>query len=291
MAVNKTKTSFSFDIKQELLFPYSKWTTNQKKELIKGIIFSVGLVNTENNTTTLKFSNPWVSQKVKNIFKQISVKTSFVSTNKNWIVISNNDLILDLKINDPAAFFAGVFIGSGSISTITSSSYHLEIHTKNEKYKDLMLKKLSKHFSFSVIVRKNTYFLYIKKVQEISDFLAAIQAHKNYLIFATKKIDRDYYNFENRLINLEISNSKKVVNLNEDIRKNLSYIKEHHLTSAFSEEQLYFYEFKLKNMSLSLSATSEKLKEFGINISKSGLNHWIIKLKKVVETNEENMKE
>ncbi|SYV97772.1 Uncharacterized protein conserved in bacteria, partial [Mycoplasmopsis edwardii] len=76
-------------------------------------------------------------------------------------------------------FFSGVFVGSGSISNKESTSYHLEISTLSEEKSQLIKEKLNSYeFNFHILKKQKRHILYIKKVDELLDFLSAIGAKK-----------------------------------------------------------------------------------------------------------------
>ena len=75
--------------------------------------------------------------------------------------------------------------------------------------------------------------------------------------------------------------------INIIFKENSQYILDHKLQSRFKPLELEFYEFKRKNEFLSLAQLSEEFcKNKNVKITKSGLNHWLIKLRTVCEENE-----
>ena len=128
---------------------------------------------------------------------------------------------------------------------------------------------------------------FLKKNELISDFLQIIGANKSYFNFIDSIIERDFKNQITRIFNLDVHNQNRLVDSNIIFKENYQYILDHKLQSRFKPLELEFYEFKRKNEFLSLAQLSEEFcKNKNVKITKSGLNHWLIKLRNVCEENE-----
>ncbi|TNK95164.1 DNA-binding protein WhiA, partial [Mycoplasmopsis pullorum] len=114
------------------------------------------------------------------------------------------------------------------------------------------------------------------------DFLAAIGAKKSYFELQDIKINRDLDNSINRINNIDFSNLTKSVKSSLNYSKMINFVLENNIEHLFSAEQLIFFDLKLNYPESSLQDLSLILSEnHNIFISKSGLNHWLIKLKQV----------
>lgn len=271
--------NFTFEIKKELIF--KKMNKQQTKAFIQGILLSN---NKLESLIKIQFNNKDFVQKIEEFLSQIGLNYSM---DKNQILIESKKSIVVIDETYASFYFAGIFVSSGSISNLDSSSYHLEIGFKSENICDYVLEFASKHIIFNKIKNKNHFVLYLKKNELISDFLQIIGANKSYFNFIDSIIERDFKNQITRIFNLDVHNQNRLVDSNIIFKENYQYILEHRLTSRFKPLELEFYEFKRKNEFLSLAQLSEEFcKNKNVKITKSGLNHWLIKLRNVCEENE-----
>ncbi|VEU63516.1 DNA-binding protein WhiA [Mycoplasmopsis bovirhinis] len=287
----KTKVSFTSKIKKEILI-------NSKKRLedyylLKGMFFANS--NLTNKQDTLVIKNTYIKDKIinklaKNNFKYTTKsewkhKIILDKDNFDWSNIFDNDKYL-------TSFFAGIFLGSGNISDLNTTSYHLEISTLTLENSKLIQNKLNKYnFSFHLIKKRNRYILYIKKIDELLDFLSAIGAKKAWFKLQDLKIVRDKDNVLNRTNNIDFSNLQKIANSSIKHIENINYVFENNLLDHFTNDQLMFFRLKTENPWLSLNELVFLQQNQSNNtITKSGANHWFRKLDKVVLTNKNNKK-
>ena len=257
--------NFTFEIKKELIF--KKMDKHQIDAFIHGILLSNNKNNKLEQFIKIQFNNKDFVQKIEELLLKIGMEYYI---DKNQILIDKKKI--STKINEKLAsfYFAGIFVSSGSISNLDSSSYHLEI----------------RHILFNKIQNKNHFVLYLKRNDLISDFLQIIGANKSYFNFIDSIIERDFKNQITRIFNLDVHNQNRLVDSNIIFKENYQYIVDHKLTTKFKPQELEFYEFKIKNEFLSLSQLSEEFcKNRNIKITKSGLNHWLIKLRNICEEN------
>ncbi len=272
--------SFSFDVKAEIL--QQEFNVNQAKALINGIVSASGDI--DEGKVTIKLNNQEVSLEVREILNLLKVANSTNQQNKNWIVIKKKDVEIDFKIKQPGYYFAGVFIGGGSISDPNTTSYHLEMQFYYRTEAIKVMDFLSKYeFKFTMLQRRKKWVIYLKKSEMISDFLKAIQATKSLIIFEDVRIRRDFYNHLNRYSNLDLHNQEKLSKASVYHLENYKFIVENKLQNRFNKQELSFFELKKKHPFSSLSELVILLEKKGIKKTRSGLNHWLIKLRKVVE--------
>ncbi|MGZ9413281.1 DNA-binding protein WhiA [Mycoplasma sp. Z386] len=274
--------SFTHEIKMELI--ENKMKEKQFKSFLKGLIFTNCQFNNNDLEVVIKINRADISMKIKEKLDKFKIKFYRSIKNKNWIIILKKDIDLELVINEPAFFFAGAFLGGGTISGIDSTSYHLEISYFEEKIGNLMIKKLNNYeFNFISKKRKNKFFIYEKKVNNILDFLSAIRANTSFLKFFNLKNERDIENNANRLANLDFHNQQRLVNASQRDIKNYLFLKENNLVDQLTDDQVIFFEIRVKFPYLHLNEIVEILKEeHNIIKTKGGLNHWSIKLAQIV---------
>lgn len=102
-----------------------------------------------------------------------------------------------------AGFITGAFLASGSVNNPESSNYHLEISTSDEELANYILNILKRvkiiQFNPKVIKRRSQHVIYLKKSEQIANFLIYISAPNSCLEFEDVRINRDYYNNDNRV--------------------------------------------------------------------------------------------
>ncbi|WP_426461431.1 DNA-binding protein WhiA [Mycoplasma hafezii] len=285
MKQNKNiKSTFSWEIKREILNNTS--TKNEINAFINGLIYSNALYL--DDTYELQIKNPYILDKIYNKLTKAHIpfeiekraKTKFKILKKDF-KLSNN---LDYK-DYLTFFFAGVFCGSGNISSKVSTSYHLEISSHYQNNILQIMNKLNEYdFNFQYFQRNNKHIIYVKKQEKVLDFLSAIGAKKAWFKLQNWRIQKDFENVSNRINNIDISNIQKIAKSSLKHIENINYVFEHNLEGYFDENQLVFFNLKIENKWASMSELSEMLEiEHNITISKSGLNHWLRKLNTVVE--------
>lgn len=271
--------SFAHEIKQEIISkPMSK---NECSSFIDGMLYTL-FRNKKNKFIVVGIKNKELLEKFDSVLYKS--KKNFIKNKEKREF--NIDDVSFIKPKTATYFLAGTFFASGSISRLNSSSYHLQISFKNEDNANKMIFFCKKHLIFNIAKNKNQFILYIKKHEWIGDFLAIIGTQKSHFDFRESVIERDYRNQLTRISNLDIHNQSKLVESNQFFLKKLEFIYEKKLLSNFTEEQLIFYNFKKQNPYLPLSQLVDELaKKHQIIKTKSGLNHWLIKLTNICEKN------
>ena len=114
--------NFTFEIKKELIF--KKMNKQQTKAFIQGILLSN---NKLESLIKIQFNNKDFVQKIEELLSLIGLTYSM---DKNQILIESKKSIVAIDETYASFYFAGIFVSSGSISNLDSSSYHLEIGFK-----------------------------------------------------------------------------------------------------------------------------------------------------------------
>lgn len=274
----KKNQSFSLLIKQEII--KRKYKKSEEKALICGILASS---LHENNYAYLIINNYEVFLYINDLLKRNDVEFELINKNKFKVSLGSLDC---LTIKKQKEYFSGIFLKSGSINNINSVSYHLELKFFNENIAIESMNILNTYnLNFKLLKRKYTYVIYAKKIENICDFLKAIEVYQAYLNFEETKISRDFTNNINRLTNFDYYNQEKIAYTNSLFLDNFSYIKKHNHEDLFNKNELIFYELKEQNLDLSLSDLVFKMKEKKIHISKSSLNRYLKKLNDFVLKN------
>jgi DNA-binding protein WhiA len=178
-----------------------------------------------------------------------------------------------------AAYLTGAFLAGGSVNNPASRSYHLEICVKDEGFAKFLLKIWSKYqphpFSCKLSKRRNQFVLYLKRGDEISDFLVLMGAKDQCLAFEDVRISRDFSSIGNRLSNLDTANYGRVVLASKRQIEEINYLFEKEGKENISNPKLLaLMELRVKNPDASLDELSKLLsEELNTEISKSNVNH------------------
>ncbi|WP_341491464.1 DNA-binding protein WhiA [Mesomycoplasma ovipneumoniae] len=281
--------TFSQQAKLEILA--NRLTRPKFNSLVKGLIFSSSL-DDDPSFFILRINKNEINSRLIEIFRKFQLNFSETRKNKNWICIEKKLIKIDKTPENIQYFFAGLFIGGGSISPLGSKSYHLEISfldkSKCEKVLNI-LRQNQLEFTFKQIFYQNRLKIYLKKVNEIIYFLMAIGALEQASKLEILRIERDHYLNANRITNFDIKNAKKISESSTNFIKKWNLIKKHNLTSEFSDQELIFFEIRQKNPELSLQEICKILKkEYNIIRTKAGLNYWLVKSNKILEKGVKN---
>ena len=218
---------------------------------------------------------------------------SFVITFNYDDIKKMNDLIikddskLEIKeIKDEEgyirALIRGVFLGSGSMNN-PENKYHLEISLSTRENRKIIAEKLQKAgIKVKELEGKNSYSLYIKEGEEISNFLAYIGANKAVLKFEEIRVQRHMNNKVNRLVNCETANMNKTMNAAIMQIDAIQKLKNNKKFDKLEPSLKEIAEIRLQYPNEPLSELGKHLNE---PIGKSGVNY---RLKKIIEIAEEN---
>ncbi|WP_215773885.1 DNA-binding protein WhiA [Mesomycoplasma hyorhinis] len=277
--------TFTQEVKQEILS--IKHNFQDFVSFLSGIIYSSAKNVLDDNHLTydIHINKLTISSLIKQKLDKFNISYQKDLKNKNWIIIDKKDFSINSNHCFSKTFLAGVFVGTGTISKLDSHSYHLEIKFSQEEISSKVQKNLAKHTLFFLELKRNkNVILYLKKSEQILDFLGFIGAIKSFKKLIDIKIQRDYESNANRLTNLDISNARRSGIASEKHNKNYEFIKKRRLLHLFRQEEVIFFDLKSKEPNLSLTQIVEVLEEkFGIKKTKSSLNHWLIKLNKIVK--------
>lgn len=304
--------SFSTDIKNEIVrYQYS---FNEKAALLSALIKINGTLSMSNksfvvdirteNAKTAKLIFLIIQERYKMDCRLLVAKKNKLNKNNVYIAqIRNNglDVLTDLEIykdgnidalptgktlkkeEDKRAYLAGCFLASGSINDPTSKNYHLEISTNSLKHAEYLQKVITKfNLSPKVIKRRNKFVVYLKKSEEISDFLRIINSQLGVLEFEEERISKDYWNSNNRLNICEISNEVKTLNSAKEQLDAINKIYEYKKEYLLDLKDKQIAKIRLDNPEINLQEIADIYTEkFGKPLSKSGVNHRIRKIKQI----------
>lgn len=179
------------------------------------------------------------------------------------------------------AYLAGAFMASGSVSSPSSSNYHLEIACPENETQPLLrfISKTGPKFPFKATKKGKKSIVYLKKSAFISDFLIYIGATQNCLQFENALVDRDFASMANRFSNIDGANYRRSQEAGEaQIRaierasRNPGYLRENPKLSTLVDLRLTHPDASLNELARMMSET------LGCTISKSNVNHLFRKI-------------
>ncbi len=289
--------SFSTEVKEEL----SKKNNLSNKNLVKAELY--GYLSTNNvskDSGELKFAteNEYNINRFSKLLNNLNIMgydINIVGNNFNIIISKKEvDKIKELYQNfelpeaesEQKAFVRGCFLGSGSINN-PQNKYHIEIILKDLNIANDVIKILKEYNIIFKVLEQNNHnkkkvSIYSKDGEEISKFLAFIEASSCVLKFEEIRVYRDMRNNVNRVVNCETANLAKTV---DAAVKQINAIKKLQETGKFNELPDNLKELaklRVENPEASLTELGQMLKE---PIGKSGVNYRLKSIMKFAFTN------
>ena len=289
--------SFSRKVKEEL----SKKNNLSNKNLVKAELY--GYLSTNNvseDSGKLKFAteNEYNINRFSKLLSNLNIMgydINIVGNNFNIIISKKEvDKIKELYQNfelpeaesEQKAFVRGCFLGSGSINN-PQNKYHIEIILKDLNIANDVIKILKEYNIIFKVLEQNNHdkkkvSIYSKDGEEISKFLAFIEASSCVLKFEEIRVYRDMRNNVNRVVNCETANLAKTV---DAAVKQINAIKKLQETGKFNELPDNLKELaklRVENPEASLTELGQMLKE---PIGKSGVNYRLKSIMKFAFTN------
>ena len=186
-------------------------------------------------------------------------------------IVCNDDMI--------SGYVSGAFLAAGSVNSPKNSNYHLEISLNDESYahwfSKLLLKYKGTEFTPKVVQRRNNFVVYLKKAQQVADFLSMIGCVDKTLEFENIRIDREFSSIGNRLQNLDSANYEKTTLAAEKQIKDIKIIDEVlGIKNVQNKKQQTLMKLRIENPDLTLYELSKEMTDIlGEDISKSNINH------------------
>lgn len=310
------RLTFTHMIKDEL--SQKEVSVSCAKSIIASFIKLNGnIILSKNNTrlvlrTETSSTAKYLYKLLKIYYKDILVSFSYLKSMKLYKSIEylininqgTNQIFDDLKIDlledkipyhlqdkedKIRGYFIGSFLASGSCTDPVSSNYHLEIVVNDENYANSIIKMSNKiksvKFDFKSIKRRNKYVIYLKKSDQIANFLAFINADNSCMKFEDIRMDRDFSNTTNRLMNCDSYNFKKTLENSKKQIEEIEFIdKILGIDNLQNEKLKSLCKARLTNPEANYNELAEIISsEMGTKVSKSNVNHLFIRLRKMVE--------
>lgn len=196
--------------------------------------------------------------------------------------------LVELKTNDAiAGYLTGLFLATGSVNHPQSSHYHLEMASNDQAYLKSVLKLIKQlkgvAFDFKITERRREYVLYLKRSDQIANFLILLGATDATLEYENIRVARDYAMSDHRWQICENANMKKTIASSDEQVQDIKFIKKIVGLEALPNVKMQLLAtLRLKHDGLSMielaGLLSKKLKQ---PVSKSNINHLFRSIKQL----------
>jgi len=303
--------SFSMKVKSEII--NLKSTKTEKISLLSAYIRNNAVITKDSiliNTENLEISR-FIFELIKelyNVLPIITVRKSFnfkkgmsyllKINNKKEIILKDLSLINEegyfINIpreyiyesdDDKRSYLRGLFLATGSVNDPKTARYHLEFLIDEYDYALFICELLDDYFLNSKLIeRSNGFMVYIKEAEKISDYLKILNTTNSILYYEDIKAYREQKNLINRLNNCEQANVEKTINSALSQIEDIELIEEKIGIEGLDEKLQMVAIYRKKYKEVSLSELSKIISiENNINLTKSGLNHRMRKIREIAE--------
>ena len=189
-------------------------------------------------------------------------------------------------LNDPnliVGYLRGAFLAKGSINDPETSNYHLEISTDKES-EALFIQRIMNYYEINARIakRRNSLIIYIKEKDSIIEFARRLGSNVLMNEFENIVIKRSLAADVNRLLNIDVANQQKTNNAAKEQIKYIKYIEMNFQLEKLDPKLLMVMKVRKENPEASLNELVDIINEvYEDNITKSGLNHRLRKLKEL----------
>lgn len=316
---NEEKVSFTHEVKNEICLVEGRNISSNLALLSAFIKINGSLLLRGNDwVIQIKTENKKIAKLIfsltKSIFKSecriiISEKKRFKTTGNNKVIlieITNNvkNMLETLQIySDKSGFtllpkyeflqnsevkkdyIAGTFLASGSVNSPYTSNYHLEVAVNSFEHAELLVNQLNKFYiDGKIIKRRNQIIVYLKKSEQIADFLRVVGAYQSLMKFENVRIQRDQYNSANRVSNCDIANLKKALNKGLEQQAKIKIIQSRIGLDNLDDKYRDLAKIRLEHPEYCLNDLVEAVYEkHNVQITKSGINHRMQKLMEIAD--------
>lgn len=304
--------SFSSEIKQEISYNELRGCC-VKAELSAIILMSDSRLN--DRGFIVKTENPTISKRVLQLVKDnYDAKTKLTIVKKNSLKKNNvyelmvydkdRSIVNDLQVIEDdhfvkhgtkhitfkeccaRAYLAGAFLSKGFCSNATSKTYHLEIVTGDEEVSVFLISLLKRFDLFAKTTkRRGKEYIYLKKADQISDFLKCVGAHESMMNFESIRINRDFVVSQQRMDNCDIANQMKTLNTAQSQLLDIGVIYDYDKYDDLDQKLKDIIDLRIEYQEYNLLELCDiYYKRTGSVISKSGIKHRFDKIHTIATT-------
>lgn len=189
-----------------------------------------------------------------------------------------------------ASLLRGAFVAKGSINDPNTNNYHFEIVTPNRLEAEFLATLLTDiGLDPKILSRPKGEVVYLKKAENIGDFLRYIGASTSLFAFEDLRIKKDLNNYVNRIMNCDVANEQKAIATAAKQIENIQYLEKTpglmNLTPRLMDAVILRTTFPDDSLSQLSEKSEETIEHY---VSKSGLSHCFRDLGKMVEDLKKN---
>lgn len=205
---------------------------------------------------------------------------------KDLSLLTLDSNIKDLCIDDEELmvnYLRGAFLVKGTVNDPMSKDSHLEITSITEG-EIIFVQRLMNYFELNARItkRKNYLVLYIKAKEVIGDFLYRLGATASMSYYEDVIITKDIKATARRTVNLEIANQDKTNAAAMEQLKMIKYLEYNYPLEKLDPKILMVMKVRKEHPESSLTELLDIINDtYDENITKSGLNHRLRKIKEI----------
>lgn len=204
-----------------------------------------------------------------NLFGSQSTLREMTQQNEEWV----------------CAYLRGAFLVRGSVNDPASKNSHLEISSVNDE-EILFIQKLMNQFDLNARITKRKSYLvvYIKSKEAIGDFLYRLGATSAMAYYEDVVITKEIKANAKRTINLDIANQDKTNEASSEQLKYIRYLEYNYPLERLDSKILTVMKVRKDHPEHSLTQLLDIIHdEYDPNLTKSGLNHRLRKIKELAK--------
>lgn len=208
--------------------------------------------------------------------REFLLELGFLTPANNLVFHIKEEYLNSRKLSQ--AYLRGLFLGGGSVNR-PQSEYHLEFRCERESVAEdskILLAKFD--LEAHQTKHKGYYVVYFKSYAEVVKVLNIIGAHQAMLKMENDHIVKELKNDVNRRVNFETANLEKSVSAAMDQLEYIDIIEREKGLESLSSGLQEMAEVRRANPYASLKELGEI-----IDLSKSGVNHRLRRIKKIAQ--------
>ncbi|MFP4021825.1 MAG: DNA-binding protein WhiA [Halanaerobium sp.] len=208
--------------------------------------------------------------------REFLLELGFLSPDNSLVFHIKEEYLEARKLSQ--AYLRGLFLGGGSVNR-PQSEYHLEFRCERESVaEDLKILLAKFDLEAHQTEHKGYYVIYFKSYDEVVKVLNIIGAHQAMLKMENDHIVKELKNDVNRRVNFETANLEKSVSAAMDQLEYIDIIEKKEGLNSLSPGLQEIAELRRENPYASLKELGEIL-----DLSKSGVNHRLRRIKKIAQ--------
>lgn len=189
----------------------------------------------------------------------------------------------ELDENIMVSYLKGAFLVRGTVNDPMSKNSHLEISSSSD-HEIIFLQRLVNSFELNARItkRKNNLVLYIKSKEAIGDFLYRLGATSAMTYYEDVIITKEIKATAKRTVNLELANQDKTNSAALEQLKYIKYLEYHYPLDKLDTKLLMVMKVRKEHPESSLMELLDIINDnYEENLTKSGLNHRIRRIKEI----------